>query len=192
MKKYLFICTLMIIITRSLTGQYLKPETISTAYLGEMITHPGLRITAEYQLKGWEKTTGEKEPRVQHTIRFLPSAGIFYHRRYQSGLLINGEFGFEYSRPGKVDWCIGAGPGYMRTLVPNSYLTDEAGTITRMPAGHNYFITTLFISAGNELNHGEANNLAWYVKPNVTYALPAFPKGTLYLFLELGLKFKLP
>lgn len=175
----------------SLHGQRLKPNSISFSYLGEMITHPGFKIAANYSLKEWTKNTEGAESSVQKNILLSPSFGLFYHRRYQTGLLLIPEIQYARQKPNGSFRQFGIGLGYMKTLIPNTYQVKDNGSVEKVTAGHGYLATNYFICFGKDLQPKRGIPISYYVKPQWLLALPNFPTGTGYFMLEIGITKKL-
>lgn len=64
-------------------AQNLRPQSIYASYFGETVTHPGLRVGLNYQLKDWSKTKLMKsgtEKVIQNNMDLSPSIGFFITR----------------------------------------------------------------------------------------------------------------
>lgn len=191
--KYLILIT-FITVSSILYAQNLKPHSIHISYLGETITHPGLKIGVTYQLNDWEKKimkNNGSEKIIQKSIDLSPSIGFYYHKNYQTGLFVLPEL--SYSRKNRKGnyRTIGLGAGYMRTFIPHVYDFDSSGAIEKIHTGNNYFITNYFITFGKDLNVKNKIPMDIYVKPQMIYALPNVPKGVWYFALEIGVSYKL-
>lgn len=60
-------------------AQNLRPQSIYASYFGETVTHPGLRVGLNYQLKDWSKTKLMKsgtEKVIQNNMDLSPSIGF--------------------------------------------------------------------------------------------------------------------
>ena len=57
-------------------GQNLRPESLSIAYWGEMISHPGLKAEANYSLKSWEKEKQKKNGDIKQEYCLLLACRI--------------------------------------------------------------------------------------------------------------------
>ncbi|RIV71550.1 hypothetical protein D2U88_07230 [Flagellimonas aequoris] len=175
-------------------SQNMMPKSISVSYLGEMVTHPGLKLTFDYPLTEWEKSKSGRrggERRIEKSIELSPTVGFYYHRRYQSGVMAIPELKFKRQNPKGNYFEIGAGLGYLRTIVPNTYEVDATGEVSKTHAGHNYWAKNLFVTFGRELKSHRGWPMGIFVKPQFLYATPNFPKGVGYFMLELGINVKL-
>jgi hypothetical protein len=166
-------------------GQNLRPESLSIAYWGEMISHPGLKAEANYSLKSWEKEKQKKN------IVLSPSLGVFYHKRYQTGVLPAVGLSYQSVRGAKKTFSGGLDLGYLRTFVPNTYQITEEGLMEGIVAGHNYLATNVYVSLGRNIIQDGMKPSTIYVKPQFMLALPNFPNAVGYFMLEIGLKYQL-
>jgi hypothetical protein len=117
--------------------------------------------------------------------------GLFYHRRYQTGLIIIPEAKYKrQNHKGRFFEC-GIGAGYFRTFILNTYEVGSIGEVNHTTAGHNFFATNYFISFGKDLNLQKNLPLAYFIKPQFMYSVPNFPRGIGYFALELGITYRL-
>lgn len=175
-------------------AQNLRPQSIYASYFGETVTHPGLRVGLNYQLKDWSKTKLMKsgtEKVIQNNMDLSPSIGFFYHKDYQTGLFILPEL--VYSRKNVKGNYItyGFGAGYMRTFIPNVYDLNSNGEIEKIHTGYNYCITDFSVAFGKDLSVQKNIPMNIYIKPQFLYAFPNYSKGIWYFILELGVSYKL-
>lgn len=176
-------------------GQVKQPESINISYYGEIITHPGIRIGVDYDLKKREKTKdlrSENTKTIQHNLLFRPSIGLFYHTDYQTGLFIIPEIAYKRQNEKGSFIEFGIGAGYLRTFIPNTYIVDKNDAAEKVYPGYNYFASEYFVSFGKDLQIKKNIPLSWYIKPQFMYAMPNFPVGTGYFALELGIRFSKP
>ncbi len=171
-------------------GQGLRPQSISASYFGEMITHPGLKLGAHYSLSSWEKTR-KNGVTVNKGIQVSPTIGFFYHRRYQTGLFVMPEIAYTRRNAKGHYFEVGAGFGYLRTFVPNTYQVSASGEVSKTSAGHNYFSGNLFLTFGKNLEPLTKLPMDVFLKPQWMYAVPNFPNSVSYFALELGLNYRL-
>lgn len=175
-------------------AQGIKPKSVNIAYVGETITHPGLKISLGYQLAVWEKIRSKKhgrEDKIQKSIGLSPGAGFFYHRNYQTGLWVWPELDC-VRKSSKGNLCgIGIGAGYMRTFVPNVFTQNTAGVIEATRSGNHYFITGCLLTLGKDLSVQNIP-LAIAAKPQIIRATPNYAKGVWYFALEIAISYKLP
>ncbi|WP_215223809.1 hypothetical protein [Echinicola shivajiensis] len=175
-------------------AQITKPEAITFSYFGDMITHPGIKIGLDYSIKTWEKDHSKNNSLTKSITKswiISPNIAYYYHRRYQSGLLILPEI--QYSRQNQKgnQLALGFGLGGLKTFVPNVYEPTPNGEVKKAKAGMGYFASSYFISFGKDLSAKSEIPLEYFIKPQFLLALPNFPNNTGYFFLELGLKYKL-
>ena len=187
---------LLLLFTLVLTvkAQKGRSASLSIAYFGEMLTHPGVKIGLNYNLLGWTKnkrTRRGQERSVDKNLLLQPSLGIFYHERYQAGLMVLPEWSLLRQNERGGHFSVGAGVGYLRTFIPNTYEVSASGEISKVTAGHDYLLTSYFISFGKDFSVQKDLPFGYFIKPQFLYAAPNFPKGVGYFALELGLQFKL-
>jgi len=175
----LFLCISMLS-----NAQVNSPFSISISYFGEMITHPGLKLSFNFSLKHWEK--GQN----MESIYFSISAGTFLHRQYQKGLFIIPELNYGRQLSNRDFVTTGIGFGSLHAIVPNTYELDPiSGEVSKVRTSHNYFLSGCSFSYGKEVmqNKKISNNV--FIRPSFMYAFPNFPKGIGYINMELGSTF---
>lgn len=190
------ISLLLLLFTLVLTvkAQKGRSPSLSIAYFGEMLTHPGVKFGLNYNLLGWTKNkrTRERQERsVDKNLLFQPSLGIFYHERYQAGLMVLPEWSLLRQNERGGHFSVGAGVGYLRTFIPNTYEATASGEVNKVVAGHDYLLTSCFVAFGKDFSVQKDLLFGYFIKPQFLYATPNFPKGVGYFALELGLHFKL-
>ncbi|WP_421918960.1 hypothetical protein [Marinifilum sp.] len=182
------------LVASNCVAQFKNLESISVSYLGEMITHPGIKVSADFNMKEWDKTKNShrgSSKTITKSLLFSPALGSFYHRRYQTGVFFMPEAKLKRKNPKGKFYEIGVGLGYLRTFIPNTYKVNDAGEVSKTLAGHNYFATNYSISFGKDLSVKKNLLVAYFIKPQFIYAVPNFPNGTGYFALEIGIKYSL-
>jgi len=159
-------------------------QAISFSYLGEMITHPGIRLGLDYPLRQWENSKSMNE------LQISPTLGFYTHRRYQTALFFIPDI--RIMRQNQKGGQIGAGLGlgYLRTFIPNTYEVGSDGQVQKTLAGYHYLATSVSLHFGRMLNL-QRREMGYYVRPQFVFATPGFPRGTGYFWLELGIQLKL-
>ncbi|MEZ5059018.1 MAG: hypothetical protein R2879_18445 [Saprospiraceae bacterium] len=170
-------------------GQKFSPDSWSAGYFGEMISHPGIKVAAHFNLKSKEKT--RKEKKITKSIEWSPSIYGFYHRRYQTGFILMPEITAKRINQKGNFWNLTLGAGYLRTFIPNTYSIDEKGEIEKVLAGQNQFVMSLSAGFGHRFQSKGLQNFSCHFQPQFIYALPGFPKGIGYLALNLGFTYHL-
>ena len=169
-------------------------ESSNFSYYGEMITHTGMKISADFNIREWDKIKSSKHDSsktINKSLLISPALGFFYHRRNQTGLFFIPEVKYKRQNPKGGFYEVGIGIGYLRTFIPNTYEVNRSGEVNKTVAGHNYFATNYFISFGKDLNIKKNLPIAYFLKPQFMYAVPNFPNGIGYFVLELGIKYTL-
>ena len=185
----------LLFIANSLMAQIsFRPTSIAVSYVGEMITHPGGKITLEYQYKRWNDVKKNKRGLAKTKFKarnFNLGVGSFYHKDYQIAAYIIPEFDFfRANRKGKF-WSYGAGLGYMRTIIQNTYSVNDNGVVEETLAGHNYAVASMYISFGKDFYIAKERPFRYFIKPQFMIAYPNYPNLVGYFLLEAGVSFKL-
>ncbi|WP_339915837.1 hypothetical protein [Yeosuana marina] len=191
-KIHSFLTLLFVLITCNLQAQdkEKKLKSISVGYFGEMITHPGFKVSLSYHIFQWENEKKNNKT-IKKSVSINPSIGGYYHRRYQTGIVALPEFAYNRTNSKGNSFSIGSGAGYLRTFIPNTYKVTNTGDVKKVNAGYNYFMTNVFMSFDKKLKWATKNPVHLYIKPQFMYALPNFPNGVGYFALEIGLKYSL-
>lgn len=172
-----------------------KPNSVYLAYLGQTVTHLGIKIGAHYELKSWEtKKTRKKlgEERVtRKIIEVNPSISYLHHRYFQKNLLLFPEMTYTRKNQKGNYVAAGVGAGYMRTFVSSVYYINDQLEIKRTPTGYNYFISNFSTCAGKDLSYKGSVPLSIYIKPQLMWAMNSKIGGIWYFNLEAGINLKL-
>ncbi|KPM47661.1 hypothetical protein [Jiulongibacter sediminis] len=161
-----------------------KINSLSFSYFGEMLTHPGFKLNAGFPLKTWK---GNNPKVIQKSIILSTGIGFFYHKRYQTGLFFIPEISYQrHQKKGKFIE-MGAGLGYLKTLIPNSFEVHDS-EIRQVTASHSYLSSNVFLVFGKGLRSIKKKQASYFVKPQLLLAAPGFPSVTGYFALELGIK----
>ena len=174
-----------ILSTPSISNGQIRPNVLSIGYFGELVTHPGLSVGLSFSISEWEK---KRKADITQSLVFRPTASIFHHRRYQTGIILKPELALFRQKSGGSYRAIGSGGGYMRTIIPNSYEVSGTEVAKSTFSGHNYFIGSIFFEFGKSSRSGP---WGYYIKPQLLYAIPNFPNGVGYLAFEIGLTHQL-
>ncbi len=175
-------------------GQNKRLTGIQVSYLGEMITHPGVKVGVDYNLRSWSKVKAEgkkRERTLSKSVVLSPTLGSFYHKRYQTGFFIVPELKYYRENQKGVFYDVGVGLGYLRTVIPNVYEVTSSGELNKVNVGYNYFSSLWFFTLGKSVKKENSKSFSLFVKPQLMYAVPNFYYGTGYFFLELGVNFKI-
>lgn len=189
--KYLIVL-LILFTTTEISAQIKKPTAISVSYFGETITHPGLKIGLDYELKSWDRNKKKSTQKIiSKSIILSSNIGFYFHKDYQTGAFALPELSYSRKNQKGNFRSIGLGVGYMRTFIPNVYEVNTANEIKRTIAGNNYFLSTCFVAFGKDLSVKYSIPMGVYIKPQIMYALPNYPNGVTYFALEIGINYKL-
>lgn len=180
--KIFWITLTWIVLTIPLMAHH-DPPSISISYFGETITHPGFKLGLAFPVKSWTKAGKE----IDKAIYFGASTGMFYHRRYQTGLFASPELSLKRKNVKGNTFATGVGLGYLRTFIPNTYEINVNGDVQKTIAGHDYLLSSIFVSFGKSIKSHRGRSLEYFVKPQFLYATPNFPNGVGYFALEIGI-----
>lgn len=187
MKKLIVI--LFFAISQNLDAQ--NNKYIGVSYLGETITHGGIKAGISFLLTDWEVVKVKKNKTLQYHIDFRPNIGFFHHKAYQTSVFVLPELSFTKKRPSGNYQSIGVGLGYLRTFVPNVFEVDIADDIQKTNAGYNYLLSNYFVVFGRDLSVKSQIPVALFIKPQMMMAYPNQNAGIWYFALELGFDYKL-
>ncbi len=190
--KYIIVTFLLI--ASLLQAQNLKPKSIFVSYFGETITHPGLKVGADFSCTGWSKKKIKKNGNqtvIQKNIYLCPSIGFFYHRDYQTGLFIISQLKYSRKKAKKNYLSYAIGAGYMRTFIPNVYVINSTGEIERFHTGYNYFTTNYSVTFGKIFRNKNECLKSIFFTPQLINVLPNYTKSIWYFALEIGVSFDL-
>ncbi|RYU96942.1 hypothetical protein [Emticicia agri] len=192
MKKLIIIIS-FVCVSVFTNAQILKPQSVSIAYIGEAITHPGMKIGLNYSFFKWDRQKNNKgaEKIIDYSIDFKPCIGFYYHKSYQTGIFALPELSFTWKKQGGSFTAIGVGVGYMRTIIPAVYELDNDTNIRKIKAGNNYLVSNYYIAWGKDLSKKHKIPLEIFIKPHLMVAKMKEQKGIGYFILELGLNYKL-
>ncbi|MFB6319645.1 hypothetical protein [Saccharicrinis sp. FJH54] len=175
-------------------AQFKNIESVSISYYGEMITHPGIKVSPDFNFKEWVKTRHTKNDSsktINKSLQVSPTFGFFYHKRYQTGLFFIPEAKFKRQNHKGGFYELGLGLGYLRTFIPNTYEVNGSGDVSKTIVGHNYFTSNYFVSFGKDLSLRKNIPFEYFIKPQFLYTVPNFPNGTGYFAIELGIRYSL-
>lgn len=172
-------------------GVTAQKKAITVGYFGEMLTHPGIKVGLDYTLKTKEilRVRKGESKAFTRSYHLQPSLGVFYHRRYQTGVFASMEFGKTRQNSKGKFFGYGLHLGYLTTAVPNTYVLNEGGTMERKFSGHHYLWPGLSCTIGKDFSKAETTSFAWYLKPQFRYAVPNFPTGVGYFIVETGIRY---
>ncbi len=177
-----------------------KITFLNAGYMGQGITHPGLKIGIDYplsaKLKRVEKykRTGElRKTKVQKIEYFTGvNMGGFYHFKSETGLLLDLEVGRRMVRTNGRKRSFGLGTGTIQTFRNGptfSTASNGTGFDQRSAAGQTGWQANFFVTYGKDNVFINSNSFNWELK----YKLMAqFPFGTaigLRNFVEFNIAF---
>lgn len=176
----------------TLRAQVLKPQSISVGYMGEFISHPGLKLAFNYSLHNWPKTKTTRKGDARTLNRSLllsPAIGCYYHKNYQTGFFFHPELTWKREKENGRFRAVSIGIGYLQTVVPRVY-EYKNGKFSKTTLANSYVFGSMAYQLGGRLSYVEKHEIDYYIKPQLWLAKPGFPQSTGYFMFEAGLIFK--
>lgn len=190
--KHLILILLSFSIAR-LYAQEKQGPSLSIAYFGETITHPGLKVGLNFPVYSWEKIKTKRngaEKHLQKSFDVQPSVGFYYHQDYQTGLFVLPQVAYTRKNAQGAYTSFGLGAGYMRTFIPRVYALENDG-VEKVGGGYHYLLSNYFITLGKDLSVTSKLPVELFCQPQALYATPNTKPGIWYFALEMGVKVKL-
>ena len=163
---------------------------IAVSYWGATIFHPGLKIGTQHNFKKWNKTKERKKRGtvIKYKTFFLkPEFGFYNHKKNHTGVLLNTDFGIEFTKSKKkFFFSYALGLGYLRHF--NSgityYLEDDNSISEKKLASRGYFMPTLNVGYGQNYEQ-----FSWFNKISLGSKLKYNTGFSIESFIEVGIKF---
>jgi hypothetical protein len=195
--KFILNISIIIFLTVSAYGQvgnHEKPLRLNISYFGEFVTHPGIKLGAEYPLalRVKEKIGSKgKQKRREHLLFTGGNLGFYRHKRNHFGAFLNAELGYRKTRTKgfKTEGAIGI--GYFRTFLDGrTYEVKDNGEVETIKlAGRNKLMYSFSFGIGKDLYQKYQVPISWIVKPTLFVETP-YNNGFLPHFaLELGVSY---
>lgn len=137
-------------------------------YLSNNAVYPGGNIGLEYGLFDWVKLKtkvvsgkgGQNYTKV-HQLIAAANLGAVWHPRTSVSILNNYTIEYRKTTKRKMQYQVGLGPGYFRSILPNVYEVDDQGEVqSSFLAGRGYFAPMVFIGFGRYRTG--ARKLQWW------------------------------
>lgn len=170
--------------------------TWHVGYMGNNAIYPGANLGLEYGLKDWVKFKtkvvpgkgGQNHIKV-HQLIAAANLGAIWHPRTSVSILNTYTFEYRKTTKRRMQWQVGLGPGYFRTILPNVYEVDENGEASqRFLAGRGYFAPQLFLGYGR-YRKGARTWQWWHLRFAQTYIVNYNALVLPYLTAEIRLGF---
>lgn len=185
MKKTLLLLLLHLFLTCSLIAQqeFRSKSAFHIAYMGEMVTHPGLSI-------GYEKYLNESE---KFQIFLRPVMGFYHHYRNNTTFHLNLESGFRRTFKSGFFLEQSMGIGYFHRFVDGdgNYYIDENGNVA---SGGNVGIPFVPFLANVGIGyhiHTSKINISPFLRPNTYWKLPLNSTPNMQFALLAGIIFRI-
>lgn len=198
MRKPATILFIFLILQSAFGQEAQKAERIvpvSFSYYGELIFHPGAKVSVEFPL--WSKTkTKELKNRSktkQRSVLLIPGAGFYVHPENHTAVFANVEAGYRKisAKSGfKIEGLLGIGY-HAKINAGTTFVVEDDGSISeKKVAGRSYFTTQIGLGLGQDLFVKKQIPVAWHIRPYVVFWIP-YNTTTLPSFdLEMGITYK--
>jgi len=175
-------------ITAQNSSKTSKPITVS--YWGANIFHPGLKIGTQHNFKIWSKTKERKKRGVvvkNKTFFLKPELGFYNHKKNHTGVVLNADFGVEFSKSEKkFFFSYALGLGYLQHFNSGTtYVLKDDNTISeKKMASKGYLMPTINFEYGEHYEH-----FSWFNKISIGSKVKYNTSFSVESFFELGIKF---
>lgn len=177
-------------------GSVLQPNNfapISVSYFGNLVIHPGIKLSVDYPLLGVQKIKNKpkKVKTIQKLFFFQPNLAYFIHPKTMSGLHCAIDMGWRRYNNKLFYAEVGTGFGFMtRFNVGETYIANANGEIesVKKATSRTYLTSSLSGGLGKAWFTNNGTSMAAYTKLN-TYFLRNYSASTLLeTSLEIGIK----
>lgn len=166
----------------------------SVAYMGDYLgTKPGINITFENSLRNTFLT--KKNSKMVERMLYNPvSLGWFYHKGYNSALMLSSGIGLRNTRQSGFITGAQVDAGLMRTFIHGTtYLITDDGDVSKVVGGYFYGYLSLSLEAGWDFTKTDKNlPFSTFVRLKPLVQFP-YNSGTLiHVMAEIGIRTALP
>jgi len=177
-------------------GNYKKDGmAVNFSYYGEIIFHPGIKVSTEFPL--WMKA--KEQQKKSHTktkyrsILLIPAAGFYVHANSHTAVFVNTEMCYRKVRAKsgfKLEGLIGI--GYQaRINAGTTYVVEDDGSVNeKKVAGRSYLTAQLGLGLGQDLYVKKQIPVAWHVRPYAVFWMPYNTTAIPSFDLELGITYR--
>lgn len=184
------------IVSVNLFSQETRPISINMSYFGETITHPGLKLGIEYPVKliTTKKTKKSGKEIEKHKSLFVATnLAFYYQKRYNTGVLLNAEFGYrKHSKKGfKIEYLVGFG-GIRTFLNSETFEVTENGLVEPIKfAGQFGLLPSIAIGFGKSFGQNTSKKWAYHIKPSFYFQIAKSQAVIPHFILETGIVYQL-
>ena len=175
------------------------PTRWTFSYLGEMGTHPGIKVGIERPLTGFTtvktkyKKSGKSKEKARTRVFFLTlNGGSYIHRNNHIGLLVNGEFGYRKIRSQGLKSEALLGIGYIHNFWQGTtfQVQTDGSVTTQNITSQGGFSTHFSLGFGRDVMFIKNKKWAWHFRPTVLWQLPYSTGIVTRFFMELGITYQ--
>jgi hypothetical protein len=161
--------------------------SVSAAYYGEMLLHPGVVVGAERSLKMW----GPRRGLVAHGFFVEGDLGGYWHARYNADLFFSTELGYRMILPRGFRLELLGGLGYLHAFDDGTVYEVQNGQVRSVAAaGHPSLMMRGMVGIGWDFTVGNHAPFAIFLRAGT---FGQYPYNTAVLpHLEAQLGFSLP
>ncbi len=187
MNKVFIILLSFFFLELCLNAQAKGPESISIAYLGETLTHPGVKVGLPILLKNSSKQKEKPKGTINKIKSFyvVPQIGFYTHLQNHSALILNVDLAFkrnkEDSKWARV-YSLGIG-ALTQFNAGTTYIQEEDGSIKEKNGASRIYFNP---SIAYELRYNIKPLLAIYSKASMGFKVPYNTFFSLNPMIELG------
>lgn len=178
-------------------AQRFAPEgvPVSFSYYGELLFHPGAKVSVEFPLwmKSKEKELKNRTKVRQRRLLLIPGAGFYVHPQNHTGVFLNVEACYRKITPKSGFKLEGlTGIGYQaRINAGTTYVVDDDGSVSeKQVAGRSYFTCQLGLGFGQDLYVKKQIPLAWHIRPYAVFSMPYNTTVMTSFDLEMGITYR--
>lgn len=206
MSRKLHFCSFLLGLSIAGYGQWLNDLTWNTSYYGENLTHPGLKMGAEYVYK-YKMKEGRKFSRIDaddftdHFAERRPfrQKGVrvnlagYYHHSNHTGFHLSAEIVKRRITRRKWTREFTAGVGYLHTFnTATTYVVNDEDEVSTIPlAGWNYFSPQFSVLLGKDYQVKNKNLVSVYGGFTLFGLIPYNHLFNANYSFELGMRYKL-
>ena len=166
---------------RGIALGFLQNQKLSIAYFGDFITHPGLMIGTQFELRKTQR----------HQMYYTLNTGIYTHRKNHNAFMLSSEIASRISTKRGLFGELLMGGGYMHTWPQGDvYIREDTGEVKKTIGwGHPHLMVSSSMGIGWE--SPEDNSRTYFLR---MVAFGEYPyNGILlpHLGLHAGVVFKL-
>jgi hypothetical protein len=182
-KIFLLSCFWLLVLTAQGQSEFANKHAFHVAYLGEMLTHPGISV-------GYEKYLTEDE---KFHIFVRPTAAFYHHYRNNTTFMLTLESGFRRNFRSGFFLEQSLGVGYFQRLVhgDGQFYVAENGTIMEKGAlGVSFLPLLANVGIGYHFQSRKVQ-ISPFVRPNFYWKMPFNETPNMQLAIMAGIIYRI-